>query len=343
VSLADELESTLASRLQSTTKTSGPGRRRALVVLCSCLVLVIALVTVVALSLTRSLVGDLTVLPGVVSGADDSRSASLDVLLLGVDGSAPDDSWASGATGVRSDTVMLVHVPADRSSVQVISLMRDTWVDVPGHGEAKLNAAFSWGGARLTVETVEALLAVRIDHVAVVDFEGLGAFADALGGVPVESPVAFSSRNMPGFSYTAGRNVVEGDRALAFVRERYSFRDADFQRVRNQASFVRGAVDRLHEVATEKDLPTFAAVTRELSSTAAVDSELTAVSAVEIGWSLRSVSGQAVSTATLPTAGTDTRDGQSVVVQDPDGISRLRDALAADEVAAFIDREGGAE
>jgi len=343
MSLADELESTLASRMPSPTKPSGSRRRRVLAVLCAGILLVVTVVTVVALVLTRSLVGDLTVLPGVVTDTGQARGASLNVLLLGVDGTPPEDSWASGATGVRSDTVMLVHVPADRSSVQVISLMRDTWVDVPGHGEAKLNAAFSWGGARLTVQTVEQLLAVRIDHVAVIDFEGLGALADALGGVPVESPVAFSSRNMPGFSFTAGQNVVEGDRALAFVRERYSFRDADFQRVRNQASFVRGAVDRLHDVATEKDLQAFTTITRELSSTAAVDSELTALSAVEIGWSLRGVSGQAVSTATHPTPRTHTRDGQSVVVQDVDGVARLRDAIGADDVAAFIEQEGGRE
>jgi LCP family protein required for cell wall assembly len=343
MSLADDLENTLASRMRSSAGPTRPRRRRTLTILGSGLLLVLAAVTVVAVFLTHSLVGDLTVLPGVVTATGPARGAPVDVLLLGVDDTAPDDSWADGATGVRSDTVMLVHVPADRSSVQVISLLRDTCVDVPGHGEAKLNAAFSWGGAQLTVRTVEGLLGVEVDHVAVIDFSGLGAFADALGGVPVESPVAFDSRNMPGFSYTAGPNVVAGDRAVAFVRERYAFPDADFQRVRNQASFVRGAVTRLHEVATTQDLQTFAAVTRELSSTAAVDSELTALTAVEIGWSLRAVDGHAVTTATLPTAGTDTRDGQSVVMQDVDGIARLRDAIRQDDVAEFISDEGSRE
>jgi LCP family protein required for cell wall assembly len=343
MSLADDLENTLASRMRSSAGPTRPRRRRTLTILGSGLLLVLAAVTVVAVFLTHSLVGDLTVLPGVVTATGPARGAPVDVLLLGVDDTAPDDSWADGATGVRSDTVMLVHVSADRSSVQVISLLRDTWVDVPGHGEAKLNAAFSWGGAQLTVRTVEGLLGVEVDHVAVIDFSGLGAFADALGGVPVESPVAFDSRNMPGFSYTAGPNVVAGDRAVAFVRERYAFPDADFQRVRNQASFVRGAVTRLHEVATTQDLQTFAAVDDSSRVTAAVDSELTALTAVEIGWSLRAVDGHAVTTATLPTASTDTRDGQSVVMQDVDGIARLRDAIRQDDVAEFISDEGSRE
>ncbi|WP_144756131.1 LCP family protein [Curtobacterium pusillum] len=337
--LADELECILSSRMAAFTEPK-PARPRAIAVLCAALLTVIAGTTITAVVLTHSLIGGLTVLPDVVDATAQPESGALNVLLLGVDGSAPDDSWANRSTGVRSDTAMLVHVPADRSSVQIVSLMRDTWVEVPGHGSAKLNAAFSWGGARLAVRTVENLLAVQVDHVAVVDFAGLGEFADALGGVPVESPKAFRSRNMPGFSYKAGPNVLEGDRAVAFVRERYSFEDADFQRVRNQASFVRGAVDRLHEVATDLDLPKFVGVVQRLSSTAAVDAGLSPLAAARIGWSLREVDGSAVSNTTLPTAGTATRQGQSVVMQDNDGVARLTEAIRDDRVADFIRREG---
>lgn len=337
--LADELESILSSRMAAFAEKK-PTRPRVIAISCAALLAVIAGTTIAALVLTHSLVGGLTVLPDVVDATAQPESGSLNVLLLGVDGAAPHDSWSNRSTGVRSDTAMLVHVPADRSSVQIVSLMRDTWVEVPGHGEAKLNAAFSWGGARLAVRTVEDLLAVQVDHVAVVDFDGLGEFADALGGVPVDSPKAFRSRNMPGFSYDAGANVVKGDRAVAFVRERYSFEDADYQRVRNQASFVRGAVDRLHEVATDRDLRKFVRVVQRLSSTAAVDAGLSPLAAARIGWSLRGVDGSAVSSITLPTAGSATRQGQSVVVQDDEGIARLTAAIRDDRVAEYIQREG---
>lgn len=339
--LADELESTLTSRMLASPATRNPKRRRTVAFLCSAILVVLAAATTITLVLTHALIGGLTVLPDALDSGPKRDGGALNVLLLGVDGAAPEDSWSNRATGVRSDTAMLVHVPADRSSVQVISLMRDTWVEVPDHGEAKLNAAFSWGGARLAVSTVEELLAVQVDHVIVMDFAGLGKFADALGGVPVDSPKAFRSRNMPGFSYAAGMNVVQGDRAVAFVRERYAFEDADFQRVRNQASFVRGAVDRLHDLAADQDLQRFVAVVQQLSSTAAVDSGLGPISAARIGWSVRQVDGAAVSTATLPTNGTADRDGQSVVVQDIDGVKRLRAAIRDDAVDRFIDREGG--
>lgn len=343
MSLADELESTLKSRMEASPKSGKAGRRRRLAVLGSAVLLTFTVTTITALVLTHSVVGGFTVLPDVVDKTEKSEGGALNVLLLGVDGATPEDAWSARMTGVRSDTAMLVHVSADRSSIQIVSLLRDTWVDVPGHGEAKLNAAFSWGGARLAVRTVEQLLTVHVDHVAVIDFAGLGAFADALGGVPVESPKAFRSRNMPGFSYTAGPNTVKGDRAVAFVRERYSFENADFQRVRNQASFVRGAIDRLHDVTADGNVRSLVEVVKRLSSSVAVDAELTPVSAAEIGWSLRGVDANAVSNITLPTTGTGTRNGQSVVLEDAVGTAQLSAAIRDDDVAQFIEREGGPE
>lgn len=168
---------------------------------------------------------------------------STNILLIGSDSRTGLSDVRSGkATGERSDTLMLVNVPKDGAGITVMSLMRDLWVTIPGHGSAKLNAAFSWGGVPLTVQTVEALLAVRIDHVMVVDFGGFGSMATALGGVDVWSDKAFQSRNMPGYKYQKGYNLVEGAKALAFVRERYSFADADYQRVRNQQAFIRALV-----------------------------------------------------------------------------------------------------
>jgi LCP family protein required for cell wall assembly len=73
----------------------------------------------------------------------------------------------------RADTIMLVHLPADRQRVYVISFPRDSWVRIPGHGKAKINAAFSFGGPPLLISTVERLTRARIEHFAIVDFAAL--------------------------------------------------------------------------------------------------------------------------------------------------------------------------
>ncbi len=119
---------------------------------------------------------------------DDTRPRSsngaTNILLIGSDSrSGLGDVLSGKATGELSDTMMLVNVPKDGSGITVMSLMRDLWVPIPGHGTAKLNAAFSWGGAPLAVQTVESLLDTRIDHVMVVDFGGFGSIATALGTV----------------------------------------------------------------------------------------------------------------------------------------------------------------
>src|SRR5215208_2936191 len=91
--------------------------------------------------------------------------------------------WRYGAQ--RADTIILVHLPADRGRIYVVSFPRDAWVPIQGHGNAKLNAAFSFGGPPLLIATIEQLTGVRIDHFAILDFEGFRSMADALGGVSV--------------------------------------------------------------------------------------------------------------------------------------------------------------
>src|SRR5690606_30500228 len=117
-------------------------------------------------------------------------------LLLGSDS---EDQVSSGTSaedlrGQRADTMMLVHIPADRSGVQVVSFMRDNWVEIPGYGNAKLNAALSYGGTPLLVETIEKITDVPIDHVVITDFEGFKGLSEALDGVTVDNQIAFANR-----------------------------------------------------------------------------------------------------------------------------------------------------
>src|SRR5690606_2503774 len=140
-------------------------------------------------------------------------------------------------TGQRSDVMMLVHIPADRSGVYIMSFPRDLYVDIPGHGKDRINAALAFGGVPLTVTTVENYTGVPIDHVALIDFEGVKSLVDSLGGVEVDVPQDFESG---GHRFTEGTQHVDGEQALAFVRARKNFADGDFQRNRNQQSLLKG-------------------------------------------------------------------------------------------------------
>ena len=269
------------------------------------------------------------------NGARPSASGGENILLIGSDVRAQGGpEGARPELGGRSDTLMLVHVPADRQHVYLMSIMRDSWVEVPGHGRAKINAAYSWGGVPLTVQTVERLLDVRIDHVAEIDFAGFADMTDALGGVTVDSPRAFSAR---GHDFTAGANRLDGAAALAFVRERYAFADADHTRVRNQQAFMRGVVDGLLSRGTVTNpgrIQDFVAAT---SDHLAVDAGLSSSRLVELGWSLRAARGDDLVTFTVPTAGSGTSpDGQSVVTLNGLAVTSLSQALRSDDVAGWL-------
>ena len=95
------------------------------------------------------------------------------IMLVGSDTRGEVNAEAlDGPQDGRSDTIILVHLPADREEVFFVSIMRDSWVDIPGVGEAKVNAAMAYGGVPLAVETVESLIGTRVDEVMVIDFEG---------------------------------------------------------------------------------------------------------------------------------------------------------------------------
>lgn len=256
------------------------------------------------------------------------------VLLVGSDSRAARDPDGDHAAGGRSDSLMLVHVPADRRHVYLMSILRDSWVDVPGHGRAKINAAYSWGGIPLTVQTVEQLLDVRIDHVAEIDFAGFQDVTDALGGVTVQSSEDFTAR---GHHFTRGTNHLDGEQALAFVRERYAFADADHTRVRNQQAFLRGVFQQVLSRGTLTNpgrLQDFVAATSEH---VAVDAGFDARAIATLGWSLRGISAHDLVTFTLPTAGGGTSpDGQSYVALNELDRQDVSRALRSDDLQDWL-------
>ena len=150
------------------------------------------------------------------------NTAATDILLLGSDQRS--GAEAQYVTGARADTIMVLHIPEDGSAAYLVSIMRDTWVNIPGYGSHKVNAGLNYGGVDLQVATIEQLLGIQMDHVAEIDFQGFKALVDTLGGVTVDVPLNFSTDN---YTFTAGPQTLNGGQALEFVRQRYAFSDGD--------------------------------------------------------------------------------------------------------------------
>lgn len=226
----------------------------------------------------------------------------------------------------RSDCLILVHVPADRHKIYGISIMRDLWVDIPGHGTSKVNASLEVGGIPLVVQTVESLLGTHVDHTVMLDFHGFKNLTDALGGIDVDVTLPFTATFETYHEFVAGVNHLDGQAALEFVRERHAFVDGDYQRVRNQQTFLRAILAKLYNGVTTPagvlGLVNFAA--NDLT----VDQGYDPASVAILAYGLRYVDPGAAVFFTLPTAGVGTSaDGQSIVLPDYGGIGAVGAAL----------------
>ncbi|WP_129359672.1 MULTISPECIES: LCP family protein [Micrococcaceae] len=270
--------------------------------------------------------------------ADDddrpSETGSYNVLMLGSDSRKGEDDEAK-VSGERADTIMLLHVPADGGQAYVISIMRDTWVDIPGHGQAKINAALDDGGIPLEVKTIENLLNTRIDNVVGINFEGFRDLTNALGGVTVDVPVGFT--NDHGETFEQGPQKMNGDRALTFVRERYSFTDGDYQRVRDQRAYMRGVLKEIGDPQTLANPAKVNDLVKEFSPYMQVDDSMTASRAAKIATKIGPSGLRNMKMMTLPNSGTGwSPDGQSIVNVDQNATDNLSKAMENGTMEDFV-------
>lgn len=215
------------------------------------------------------------------SGSKDLDGKDQNILLVGNDDRSNltsaeiHDLHVGGGSGSRStDTMMVVHVPADGSKATLISLPRDSYVNIPGHGMDRLNAAYVAGynaassgstdaqrrteGANLLIQTVSNLTGLTINHYIQVSLLGFYEISNALGGVPVtlcnnvdDTKAANQNAGLSGGSglkLSKGKHVIKGVTALEFVRQRHFLKNGDLDRVRRQQYFLTAAFRQVASV-----------------------------------------------------------------------------------------------
>jgi LCP family protein required for cell wall assembly len=147
------------------------------------------------------------------------------------------DLGTGKGSGQRTDTIILLHVPAGDGPRLLLSIPRDSYVDIPGHGKQKINAAYSIGGPKLLVQTVEQATKVRIDDYIEVGFSGFVDIVDAVGGITVCPKTAINDPKAGGLKMKKGCQEVDGHTALDYSRSR-DFRLGDITRAEHQREVI---------------------------------------------------------------------------------------------------------
>src|SRR5262245_13242444 len=159
------------------------------------------------------------------------------ILLIGSD-------HGHGRIGARSDTAILVRIDPRHNRLGLLSIPRDLYVEIPGHGHDRINMAFEWGGEKLLTRTVRDTLGVKIDHFVEIDFAGFRKIVHDLGGLwlPVDQRYFNQNLHTPGTNYSAinlrpGYQKLNGGQALEYARYRHY--DSDFYRAARQQLVIR--------------------------------------------------------------------------------------------------------
>ncbi|HEX5594821.1 MAG TPA: LCP family protein [Micromonosporaceae bacterium] len=275
------------------------------------------------------------------SGLADGRpvkkvEGALNILLVGTDSRDPDAPMDKGGKW-RADTVILMHIPSEHDRAYLVSIPRDLYVPIPESASAgcdtgqrrKINAAFAFGGLPLAVRTVECFTDVRIDHVMAIDFAGFKEVTDALGGVDLHVERDITSIHKPYRKFKKGLNHMNGAEALDWIRQRYQFPDGDFARMRHQQEFLRAVLDKAASTGTLTNPAKLNAFLNSVTAAVTVDHDFSLIS---MGLQFRNLRGENLVFLTSPHKGSQTINGESVVVSDRDKALAMYRSIAADKM-----------
>jgi LCP family protein required for cell wall assembly len=256
------------------------------------------------------------------------ETGALNYVLLGSDSRDPGNE-----SNGRSDTIMLVHLNAKRTKAYIVSFPRDMYVNIPGYGKNKINAAFAFGGPPLAVRTLENLTGVGMDHVVLIDFEGFIRLTDDLHGVTVTNKTAFSSH---GFHYAKGKITIAGEQALWFVRERHQLPGGDLARAENQRNVIKAILDKGLSAEVISDPATSINFIANVAKHLTVDNGLSDSEIRRTALSLR-LTGKDIALLQAPISGFGTsRDGQSIDLVDAAKMAELSNALKKDKLSEYV-------
>jgi LCP family protein required for cell wall assembly len=326
-----------------------PGRwRRVILAISAAAAILIGAALVGGYVLMNRVSGNVGRIDNAFAGLDEKRrptkpAATKDsqtFLLLGSDSrddkpttgsNAKDSAWVPGEQ--RTDTIMILHIPAHRRSAQVISVPRDSWVNIPGKGKMKINSAYSLGGPSLLIRTIEELTQVRIDHFAIVDFAGFTSIIDALGGVDVQ--VSEDTTDLVGNHFHKGVNHLDGTKALFYVRQRHGLQAGDFDRVKRQQNLLRAVMTKLGTFDPARDPIGAYRVMDSLTKSISVDSGLSDGEMRSLALDVPQIRSGGIMFLTAPLSGTGMEGSQSVVYLNTAQCAELWNAVRNDTVPAY--------
>lgn len=310
--------------------------RRTAVLLASALSLVLIVAGFYAFK-TYSALNDVqrvdNLMPTGTRPAEAPGAAPLNIVLMGSDSHA-------GQRG-RSDSLMVAHLNAARSKLFLISFPRDLYVDIPAHGQNKINSAYSLGGTPLTVETLESLLGVRMQHAVEVNLDGFIDLTRYLGGVTVFNRYASSAAGDTGVTYPRGTITLEGERALAYVRQRQEIPGGDLSRGERQRAVVKAVALKLMRPAVMAKPATFIEVADRLGKCFTVDSELSNDVLWQLALALKVRGSSDIVSLQAPILGFATSsNGGAIDTVDEAQLAELAKAMREDTLEAYADRYG---
>lgn len=224
-----------------------------------------------------------------------------------------------GTAGQRTDTIMLVSLP-ERGQPALLSLPRDSYVPVPGHGRNKINAAYAFGGPQLLVSTVEEATGVRVDGYAEIGFGGFVRVIDALGGIRMCLPKAISDRDSH-VDLPAGCQTLGGADALGYVRMRKADKRGDLGRVERQREMLAAVAAKAASPATVLNPIRYARTSTAAAAAVSLGKDTSAGQTLAFARAMRRIAGGDGLTLTVP-------------VSNPDAATPVGSAVLWDETKA---------
>ncbi len=212
-------------------------------------------------------------------------------------------------SGGRSDTIMLLHIPANGTRPVLVSIPRDSYVPIPGNGYNKINAAYAIGGPKLLIQTVQDVTGLHIDHYMGIGFGGLVSVVNDVGGVRIRLPGPMKDP-LAGLNLKAGCQTLDGDQALGFVRTR-EFQLGDLQREQDQRVLLKALLSKMTSAGTLINLFAVIPAASGAASALTVDQGTQLSQLVSVAFALRNPI-----TTTVPFGGFENTSVGSVVLWD---------------------------